>query len=229
MYFQNRVFSGAFKLLIAVTGLAGLLLSMGVLEGQLDFTAFRYYTNLSNLLCVLYFFISGLWVLRGHTEGRTTWQPVLKGVVTMGITVTMLVAHFLLGQLFDQVSAVYQFSLVLLHYVVPVLTLLDWALFDRKGQIKPSHPLLWLVFPLVYLGWVEVYALFNQGVFMGSRFPYPFLDVDQFGVRTVVLTVVVLVLAFTALGYLFYWIDHMLGKKGRSTQKKYDVKNADTE
>ena len=45
-----------------------------------------------------------------------------------------------------------------------------------------------------------------------SRYPYPFLDVDLFGMGKVILMVAVILLAALVLGYLLMGLDHLLGK-----------------
>ncbi len=61
----------------------------------------------------------------------------------MGITVTWLVAHFILGSF--TMGASLRVSIRLVHYVVPIMTLLDWLLFDEKGRMRATSPLLWTV------------------------------------------------------------------------------------
>jgi hypothetical protein len=140
----------------------------------------------------------------------TTYQPHLKGIVMMSITVTLLVAHFLLTG-FTMGGSI-AFSVNLLHYVVPIMTIFDWILFDRKGLIKKLSPVIWLVMPLVYLLYAMIAAQVGEGIGIGSRYPYPFLDVDTLGVPVVAVTVAILIGVFLILGYVYYFIDYSLEK-----------------
>lgn len=55
----------------------------------------------------------------------------------------------------------------------------------------------------------------------GSRYPYPFMDVDKLGWGTVLLTVLVLTVFFIALGYIWVLIDKGLAK---AAYRKKEVK-----
>jgi len=214
MYIQSRAASIAFKAVLIAAGIWGLLLTFGVFEGRFNLGMLNYYTVLSNLLCVVYFLLDLAYLIRHrHDPTKTTWRPLLKGIVTMGITVTMLVAHFMLGMRFSMGNSS-GLSLLLVHYIVPAMTILDWLLFDPKGRIKKTAPLVWTAAPLVYF----VYTLIavQAGMTMGqdSKYPYPFLDTDTLGWGHVLLTVLILAVFFIALGYLFFVADRILSKAG---------------
>ncbi|MEN6419125.1 MAG: Pr6Pr family membrane protein, partial [Clostridiaceae bacterium] len=139
----------------------------------------------------------------------------LKGVAMMGITVTWLVAHFMLGSFTMGPSL--RVSIRLVHYVVPILTILDWLLFDKKGQIKLTAPLLWTVFPLGYFAAIMGLAFFGKGV---PFYPYPFMNVEKQGLTRVLITVAVMLAFFIALGYLFILVDRLLEKAEGKLLKK---------
>ncbi len=210
MRIKNKALSVGYKLALALVGLACLLVQAGVLRGEFDLSMFRFFTLQSNLLCVIYFTCDAVWLLRDKARaGGDVWRPTLKGIQMMGITVTWLVAHFLLpGFTMGGVDAL---AVTGLHYVVPIMTILDWLLFDKKGWMRPYSPLLWTAFPLLYFGYAMLAARVGDGIgYGGSRYPYPFIDVDKLGWPTVLLTTAALVTFFIALGYLFYFIDRTL-------------------
>ena len=103
-------------------------------------------------------------------------------------------------------------ALILLHRVVPCMTILDWLLFDEKGWMTKLSPLFGVVAPLVYFAYAVVAAQMGNVVQDGSRYPYPFIDVDKLGVFTVAKTVAVLLAGFIVLGYVFYAIDYALAR-----------------
>lgn len=208
MHIRSKALSVLWKAAIAACAFVGLGLQIGLFKGELHLSSFKYFTNISNLLCMVYFFIDVIFLLAmRNRDGSVSWCPALKGVAMMGITVTWLVAHFMLGSFTMGPSL--RVSIRLVHYVVPILTILDWLLFDKKGQIKLTAPLLWTVFPLGYFAAIMGLAYFGKGV---PFYPYPFMNVEKQGLPRVLITVAVMLVFFVALGYLFVLVDRLLLK-----------------
>lgn len=205
--------SVAYKLLTVLAGIFGLLQVFGVFEGRIQLSVLSYFTVLSNILCVVYFAADIIYILKNRgTEKPPIWRPALKGITMMAITVTLLVAHFILGTRFTMGGAL-SLTLIFTHYVVPLMTIADWLLFDPKGLLTWKSPLVWTIGPLVYFVYAMIAARIGDGIgYGGSRYPYPFLDVDAQGWGTVLLWVLGLVVFFVALGYLWVLADKGLGK-----------------
>jgi hypothetical protein len=86
---------------------------------------------------------------------------------------------------------------VLLHYVIPALYVIHWWLDYSKGVLRWVHPLLWSIYPTVYL----VYALIRGSIV--DSYPYPFIDAADLGYGRTLLNSIGLLIVFLALGYLF--------------------------
>lgn len=216
MHIRSKALSILWKTAIAVCAFVGLGLQIGLFKGELHLSSFKYFTNISNLLCMVYFLIDVIYLSAAKKrDGSVSWCPALKGVAMMGITVTWLVAHFMLGSF--TMGASLRVSIRLVHYVVPILTILDWLLFDKKGQIKLTAPLLWTVFPLGYFAAIMGLAFFGNGV---PFYPYPFMNVEKQGLTRVLITVAVMLAFFIALGYLFVLVDRLLEKAEEKLLKK---------
>ncbi len=214
MYIKNKHIKQIYRLLFLLVCEAGLILEfvgVGSLGGAKMLLC--YYTVLSNLVCFLYF--AFLVIVQPARE-----NALIKGAVTMCITVTGLVYHFMLtGVMEASVGAVSQTLLIgntLVHYVVPIGVVLDYFLFFPKGNYKPLHPLAWLALPFAYFVFILIRAEVSTATFTGyggqSRFPYPFLDVDAYGWSRVLLMVFAITVVFTALGYLSFVLDRLLGR-----------------
>ncbi len=213
----SKTLSVTFKLLLVLVGIYGLLIGFGVFEGRFNLSRLHYFTVLSNLLCVAYFTADIAYILKNGEDA--VWFPALKGIATMAITVTLLVAHFVLGMRFTMAGSASP-TLIIMHYAVPLMTIADWLLFDVKGQIKLSSPLVWTIGPLIYFAYAMIAARIGDGIgYGGSRYPYPFLDVDTLGWGRVLLTVLALVAFFVALGYAYYGVDYGLFKLGKRREK----------
>ncbi|MBP3883775.1 MAG: Pr6Pr family membrane protein [Olsenella sp.] len=108
--------------------------------------------------------------------------------------------------------------LVALHYVVPIMALLDWLLFDEKGKMVAWGPIAWLSLAAAYLVVVMIGAGplgldLGGGTTAGiTRYPYTFLDPAISGVGGVALFIAAMIVAFVVLGYLIFAIDKILGR-----------------
>ena len=201
------------RLGIVILGAVGLLLGFHPFGGNPNVGMFRFFTNLSNAVVVLYF-IAALVSMRSRNYAphrRILW-PVIKNTATMGLLVTMLIALALLGGVMKNGHV--DPALFLLHLLVPVMTFLDWLVFDAKGGVHVWEPVVWLVWPFAYLivsMAIAPVAPIRQEDGTYIEYPYPFLDVSALGAGRVTLTVAVLLVLFIALGYVLFVIDRALG------------------
>ncbi len=217
MRIQNRTASIAFKALIVVVGGFALLRQLGLFDGEFKPRFFFYFTNLSNLVMVAYFIGAILHLARSRRGAAPTWKPQIKYAGMMSVTVTCLVAYFLLDGGVSGENGQFSFQLVILHFFVPIGSVLDWLLFDEKGRMSLTGPLAWTVFPLVYF----IYVLFMVNIlgipmngFGEGRYPYPFIDIDINGLQAVMTTALFLLVAFVVLGYAYVAVDRLLARFG---------------
>ncbi|WP_431934942.1 Pr6Pr family membrane protein [Micromonospora sp. RP3T] len=148
-------------------------------------------------------------------RGRPEPPSVLKGAVTLYITITGTVYHLVLANPASPFAMAQPhrepgewWGNQLLHTVVPLLAIADWALFDRRGRLRPRYAAWWLVFPLAYLGFALVRGL------VVHRYPYPFLDAGQLGYDGVGLSALGFAAVFWLLGLLFVGVDRLLARAG---------------
>ncbi len=215
MRIRSKALSLIWKFAIVLCAFVGLGLQVGIFSGELRLSSFRYFTNLSNLLCLFYFLADAVYILSGRAnDGSKNWCVPLKGAAMMGITVTCLVAHIMLGNF--TMGASMRVSILLVHTIVPVMTVLDWLLFDEKGRFNRTSPLLWTIFPLLYFAVVLLLAFSSPG---DPFYPYPFMDVATQGIVRVLVTVAVMTAFFVALGYLFVLADRLLAKADKRSRQ----------
>jgi hypothetical protein len=172
----------------AVAGALGVVALVGTLLVSNDnpgFTAanfFSYFTVESNVLAAIVLLgLAAVPSAAESTEGlraATTLYMVITGVVynalLRGVDVGIESTAF--GELCNE----------LLHVVVPVALLLDWLLVPPLRRIGRDRALLFLLFPLLYLG----YSL-ARGEITGW-YPYPFLNPGDGGYGRVLVYAVVL-------------------------------------
>lgn len=221
---KNKIVSLVYKIITAVLALTGLLFATDIFTGTFSKTFIFYYTNQSNILCLVSMVLSAIYcakdIKKNGTKGLSTFAPRFKGGVVLAITVTFLVYW---GMLYSP-GYPQDISSILLHLVVPVMVILDWVLFDEKGKFKKLDPILWLLIPLVYDIFANVVALFGSPRFDGSRFPYFFLDYDLNGIPMTIMYFVVLLLTFLLLGYVYYGLSQLMSRKQRKIMQEQTQK-----
>lgn len=207
----------------------GLNNSLGITRGE--FNPPKFYTTLSGLICFLYFLVAAVNGIIHRLQKKELpdslfWLPRAKGAVTICITVTFLVYHFLVydGPLYTIDYDIYNF---LPHYVVPLMVIFHWIIFDQKGVYKKFDPLFWLAIPIAYFSWANVMAILHQTTpYWDDKFyPYGFMDLTLHPLPQVILTIIALLIFFIGLGYLLYFADQRLGNV-QPTNRTNTIKNA---
>ncbi len=200
--------------LIRLVFLAGLwaLSLKGVLEACIASSeAMKYYTNLSNAMVVL--MLGAQLVLCIINLLRKEKEPlyipaVLKGGAVLGILITFLTYWGVLNNFLPPHS----FHDATVHYLVPLLTLAEFLLFEPHGRLRLWHPVAWLSAPVAYYLFVVIMRLSDE-YFDGREYPYFFMDHAGNGWQYVVIISLILLAAFLACGYLLWLIDRLLKPK----------------
>jgi hypothetical protein len=128
---------------------------------------FSFFTIQSNLLVALLLVTVGTYVLLGKS-GRSV--AYLRGALTLYMTMTGIIYILLLSGYEQGLQTTIPAVNVILHYVMPVLVLLDWLIFPPQKKLSFKLALLWLIYPMFYL----VYSLI-RGIFV-NWYPYPFIN-----------------------------------------------------
>ena len=231
MYIKSQNLKQLYRIIFLLCCEAGMILQYidSLRRGNAD-TLLYYYTVQSGILCFLYFFF--LAVFSPKKE-----KAVIRGAVTMCIAVTAIAYLFMPNGAKEAAASDKAFytGYILMHYIVPLMVILDYLLFFPKGLYKALHPLCWLILPYLYIAFTMICAKFGSKIFSAfgglfgviaagnffppwgaaSRYPYPFLDADLYGKNKVALIIVFITAAFLALGYLSFVIDRLLGKNGK--------------
>lgn len=208
-----HVFELVSSLALALLALSGVLLQAGFHKGTYRLGTFSYYTNLSNL-------IVGIWqllIFASCFDGGTFYDgltsPGVRYALTLMIWVTHLVYHFLLvpdykkrkGEEFA--GDFYTYQNLDVHYVVPLLTLLQWLVCADK-EVPFGAVFAWLIIPVCYLLYIMGRAMVlgpepRSGVY---RYPYSFMDLDEQGWKNWVKNVSMAFGFYVVLGLVLYGI-----------------------
>ena len=221
MYIKNRVVALMYRCVLIVVCGIGLYITTGLYRGSFSSNSLVYYTTLSNLLCFLFYILliilNAANLEKGDKVARVFF-PHLKGAFTLMITITMMVYHFMLAGLYTDGDFSFQLQNLILHYIVPIMVIFDWILFDPKQIFRRTDPLYWLSIPILY----AVFSLIRAeigGMLPGrsTRYPYFFLDIDEIGWSGVLTYVALFALVFAILGYVIWALDRFIfgmGKRG---------------
>lgn len=181
MYIKSQNLKQLYRIIFLLCCEAGMILQYidSLRRGNAD-TLLYYYTVQSGILCFLYFFF--LAVFSPKKE-----KAVIRGAVTMCIAVTAIAYLFMPNGAKEAAASDKAFytGYILMHYIVPLMVILDYLLFFPKGLYKALHPLCWLILPYLYIAFTMICAKFGSKIFSAfggsSRYPYPFLDADLYG------------------------------------------------
>ncbi|OLL29175.1 hypothetical protein BTH42_24060 [Burkholderia sp. SRS-W-2-2016] len=158
-----------------------------------------YLTNLTVLACALCFTCVAAWKSRAPLVRWLRQPTVVTAVVVymvfVGIAYNLLLRGWWSPPLYRRLLN------ESLHSVLPMLAALYWVLFVPRFHLRLRHCLLWLVYPLAYLG-----ITFWRGS-LSDFYPYPFIDVDRLGLRQVVVNSALLFGGFLMLMAVFIGIN----------------------
>lgn len=183
--------------LLVVFSLIGLTVHSDFYAGRRRRGYFLYFTNVSNLLVLLYFAL-----VAPRLYARAALRPLIAHVefaLTMSIMLTFAVFHHLLlpGVLKGLRGAPHTRELAIMaadnaaeHYIVPWLTFAYWVLCaPYKNTLTLADAALWTAVPLVYLLFALLCARRGENLpGTDSPYPYPFLDVSRRGAAAVART-----------------------------------------
>ena len=152
MYIKSQNLKQLYRIIFLLCCEAGMILQYidSLRRGNAD-TLLYYYTVQSGILCFLYFFF--LAVFNPKKE-----KAVIRGAVTMCIAVTAIAYLFMPNGAKEAAASDKAFytGYILMHYIVPLMVILDYLLFFPKGLYKALHPLCWLILPYLYIAFTMI-------------------------------------------------------------------------
>ncbi|AMF85148.1 hypothetical protein D3854_05100 [Streptococcus mutans] len=205
----------AFRSLIALLGLIGVSIQIK----QSGWGMLLYYTTLSNV--IVFSFLTYL-VIKEKRNGSINSDPKLlrlKGGVTMTIMITFMVYHFLLAPKVRSYDY-YTIRNFLVHYIVPLSTIFDTLICDRRKIYRWFDPIIWTCLPLLYFGFALINGLLLKWPIPGtadSPFPYFFINMNKYGAQQVLINALVIALLYLLFGYILLGIKQMIGQKRQVT------------
>ena len=127
---------------------------------------FSYFTNLSNIFAAVVLLIGAAYLL--HGRGPTPRDELIRGASVVGMALVGIVFGALLRD--ADLGTLLPWVNVVLHYVMPIVVVLDWLYQPPKSALVFAQIRYWMIFPLVYLAYTLI-----RGAIAGF-YPYPFLN-----------------------------------------------------
>lgn len=216
---KRERFSVIFKLLVIISLVTGILLN--VLNTTSVTAMLSYYTLQSNIICLV-MFIGIILAIVLHKDYRTSnIYYLLKGGVIIVILITAITYQVALVPNNFSMDITYTtntdrvWANLFVHVISPAMVIVDYILFDIKGNFKYYYPLIWLFILLNYVLYVYTYSA-RGGRFYGiggsKEFAYIFLDYNQIGYGGVLKAIVVIVIVILMVSYLLVFLDRQKRK-----------------
>jgi len=161
---------------------------------------FSYFTNMSNIFAAIVLLI-GAFSLITHREPTMT-DDIIRGTSVVCMAIVGIVFSILLRD--EDVGTLLPWVNIVVHYLMPVVIVLDWLYQPPKTKLALKQTGYWLIVPLVY----SVYSIV-RGAIVGW-YPYPFFNPAQSGGYG---GVALFFLAILVLFFLLCWLVIALANK----------------
>ena len=219
---KSRTAQLIFQTVYCTLGLVGIVASLGIFDDihMIRWDFYVHFTNLSNFLCIGVMLAALIQTAKKKGDGYVTSAPVLKFVGMLGILLTFLVFNIMLaGSRDPQLN--WRIGSLCFHVVLPVMYIADWFLFYERKKCKWYYPVVSIAFPLAYAVFIFVQAAilrFDSSILIPGTttpliYPYFFVNLETQGVGGVIKWIVMLLIAFVAVGYLFFGLDQLRKKE----------------
>ena len=193
---NKHIILASYKIGFALLGLSAVATEIIVLSQRGVFDAanfFSFFTILSNVFAAFVLMVSAIYVVRRSKSKRL---DSFRGAATLYMVLTGVVFAVLLSGLDPRLLTAVPWDNTVLHYILPVILLIDWLIDPPRARISTRSVLLWLAFPQLYVA----YSLL-RGPIVGW-YPYPFLNPANGGYDAILLVCVVITIFAVIAGFL---------------------------
>lgn len=206
-------------LLFLLDGIGLLFHSQLPQRGRMRAGMFCFYTNLSNLLLIIYELLLFFALFSPHTLlARFLTDVRVSCSMALCVWVTHLIYHFVLVPATKRTGAKFSdfgnhFGNICVHYLAPLLAVAQWIFLADKAGLDLRCALWWLLLPLAY----TVFALLRAipGKPIGHTqllYPYPFMDLKRLGAVKFLRNCIALLLLFFALGCILVQVGRLVSQ-----------------
>jgi hypothetical protein len=171
-----------FKMIFALLGFSAIVTEIATIVERGRFVPINFlsfFTIESNMFALVILIVSAFAVSQAKKSKRLA---MVRTAVMLYMLITGIVFALLLSGLENIALTAVPWDNSVLHYIMPVVMLVDWIIDKPKYAIRFKQALIWLVYPIVYV----VYSLV-RGALVGW-YPYPFLNPSTAGYTGILFT-----------------------------------------
>lgn len=166
---------------------------------------FSFFTIQSNLIGAASFIVAALTPRRSR---QSFGLSLFRGAATLYMAITGVVFSLLLRGLEESLQTTVPWINTVLHYLFPLIIVIDWLLDRTVRGLRTRDGLLFLVYPIAYLA----YSLIRGPIV--DWYPYPFIDPRPTGYGQVVLGALVVAVVAVLAATLLCWASRIdLGRR----------------
>ena len=181
---KSKSLAIGYKLTFALLGFSAVVTEIATLVERNHFNPFNffsYFTIQSNIFAFVMLIVSALAVA---SNKRSSKLNLLRGAATLYMVITGIVFAVLLAGVEGSILTAVPWDNLVLHYIMPVVLLIDWLVDKPSKAITFKRSFVWLIYPISYV----IYSL-DRGQLV-NWYPYPFLNPKTNGFSGVFLTAV---------------------------------------
>ena len=219
---KSRTTQLIFQTIYCTLGVVGCIASLGIFDNinMIRWDFYVHFTNISNYFCLAIMFAGLIQTVKKKEDSYVSAVPILKFIGMLGILLTFLVFNIMLaGAEGRDPQANWRIGSLLAHVVLPIMYIADWFLFYERKKCKWYYPLVSVGFPVAYVIFLLIQAIilnFDSSILIPTTttpliYPYFFVNLETQGVGGVLMWIVILSIAFVAVGFAFLGLDR-LGK-----------------
>lgn len=220
---KNRTTQLIFQTVYCTLGFVGCVASLGIFDNinMIRWDFYVHFTNISNFLCFGVMIAALIQTAKKKEDSYVTVAPFLKFIGVLGILLTFLVFNIMLaGAEGRDPQLNWRVGSLLFHVTLPILYIADWFLFYERKKCKWYYPIASVGFPITYLVFIFIQAAimgFDTSILIPGTttpliYPYFFVNLETQGIGGVIKWIIILLVAFIAVGYVFLGLDK-LGKR----------------
>ena len=223
---KNRTAQLIFQTIYCTLGLVGCIASLGIFDNvsMIRWDFYVHFTNISNFLCFGVMIAALIQTAKKKEDSYVSAAPMLKFIGVLGILLTFLVFNIMLaGAPGRDPQLNWRIGSLLFHVVLPIMYIADWFLFYERKKCKWYYPIASIGFPVAYAVFLLIQAVilkFDTSILIPTTttpliYPYFFVNLETQGKGGVAMWIVILALAFMAVGYLFFGLDRLAKKSDK--------------
>jgi hypothetical protein len=214
MFYFRRIISSISKLLIITATLFALYLTF--FNPFFDISMLGYFTTHVLLMVFFLYLVYFFKLFKFQSDDRNQgyfFQMVLVYSAFLLIVYSFVVFPYASFHLIEYPVGTLKDNVI--YFLLPVLLLLDYSLFFKKGTFKNRYIPINLIYPVIYGVFIGVVILYREQLTFidSSSLLYLIIDIQNISLVPFLMILLGLLLVLLFLSWLFVTVDYILGEK----------------